>query len=270
MGRLKTTWIRRFSGERANLCLRVAVTLIGAVLVALGIALSKHAGMGTAAVSSLPAVVTDIAQVTGQGWVTMGMCTFALNLLCLGAEAALLGREFHPVQLLQFPVFLMLSMAVDGWLWALSFVPADSYVLQVAFLLLSIATLGLGISLQLAPNLVMSPVDAIVQVFSYKTGRPYSSCKVAMDVVLMTSAAALSLGVLGGLHEVREGTIIAALLVGRAVGLWSRALTRLAWVIPPAPRTFIAPLIPQGAPAGAPESEAAAPLAAEGDLELAE
>jgi len=62
----------------------------------------------------------------------------------------------------------------------------------------------------------------------------------------MSVAAAVSFAALGGLHQVREGTIIAALLVGRAVGLWGRVLKpTLAWLIPPSPRTFIAPLIPK-------------------------
>lgn len=219
----------------------------GALLVALGIALSKHSCMGTAAISSMPAVCTDVSVAWGLDWMTMGMWTFVFNLLFLVAEIALLRREFKPVQLLQLPLFFVLSMAVDAWLWALSFIPASSYPLQAAFLALSIITLGLGITLQLAPNLVMCPADAIVQVVAYVSGRPFPTCKVAIDIALMTSAAVLSLAALGGLHQVREGTIIAALLVGRAVGLWGRVLKPvLEWVIPPAPRVFIAPLIPEG------------------------
>lgn len=246
MGHFKTTWGARFGGVRANFCLRILIMTAGAILVALGIALSKHSCMGTAAISSMPAVFTDVSAAHGAEWMTMGAWTFLLNLLFLLAEIVLLRGEFKPIQVLQLPLFLVLSVAVDAWLWALSFVPADSYPLQAVFLALSIITLALGINLQLAPDLVMCPADAIVQVVSYVSGQPFPKCKVIIDVTLMSVAAAVSFAALGGLHQVREGTIIAALLVGRAVGLWGRVLKpTLAWLIPPSPRTFIAPLIPK-------------------------
>ena len=246
MGHIKTNWSALFAGARANFCLRVAVTVLGAVLVALGIALSKHSCTGTAAISSMPAVLTELCARLDAGWMTMGAWTFVINLAFLFLEMALLRQEFKPIQLLQLPLFLLLSVAVDVWLWALSFVPPTGYPMQLAFLALSILTLGLGISLQMAPDLVMSPADAIIQVIAYVSGRPFPTCKIAVDVTLMISAAALSLLTLGGLYQVREGTIIAALLVGRAVGMWGRTLTPvLDRLIPPAPRVFIAPLIPK-------------------------
>ena len=160
MGHIKTNWSALFAGARANFCLRVAVTVLGAVLVALGIALSKHSCTGTAAISSMPAVLTELCARLDAGWMTMGAWTFVINLAFLFLEMALLRQEFKPIQLLQLPLFLLLSVAVDVWLWALSFVPPTGYPMQLAFLALSILTLGLGISLQMAPDLVMSPADA--------------------------------------------------------------------------------------------------------------
>ena len=64
----------------------------------------------------------------------------------------------------------------------------------------------------------------------------------------MVTAVALSFAAFGALVQVREGTIISALLVGVAVAFWGRVLSPLKRFVPPAPKCFIAPLIPEDDP----------------------
>ena len=90
----------------------------------------------------------------------------------------------------------------------------------------------------------MTPGDAAVQVIAYVSKIRFSRCKVIWDVSLMSLAALVSLLVLGGLYQVREGTIISALLVGPMVRLIDRAFERVPWLVPLASRTLIAPLCP--------------------------
>ena len=228
-------WERFFSKAAPNLGLRLAVMLFGLTCIALGIAMAKHAGIGTSPISSLPAVLTEASALYGIP-LTMGAWTFVFNLAYFLLEITLL---------LQIPLFLLLSVSVDAWLMLLQGFPAAGYAQQMLFLLASIAILGFGIRVQLAANLLMTPGDAAVQVISHVSRRRFSSCKVAWDVVLMCLAAVASLTLLGGLCQVREGTILSAIFVGVAVRICASALRPLAWLVPASKKALMPPLCPQ-------------------------
>lgn len=251
MDSLKRTWARLFASPRANALLRCAVMLAGIALIACGIALAKHSCTGTSPISSLPAVLTEVSERMGCSFLTMGLWTFVFNAAFFLAEVALLRSRFALVQLLQIPLFAILAIAVDLWLSLLSAFPLDGYGPSLACLLLSVAVLGLGIRVQLASGLLMTPGDAIVQVISYVARKPFPACKVAWDASLMATAACVSLVALGGLFQVREGTLISAALVGVAVGAWGRALAPLRGLIPSQERCLITPLVPDEVPQAA-------------------
>lgn len=216
------SWQRFFSKPTANLALRITFMFAGLICIALGIALAKLATMGTSPISSVPAVMTEVSERFGIP-MTMGMWTFVFNLSYFLLELALLRRAFKPVQFLQIPLFFVLSVFVDVWLGVFGPMAPEGYAQQLVWLLASIAVLGFGIRVQLASDLLMTPGDAAVQVIAYVSKIRFSRCKVIWDVSLMSLAALVSLLVLGGLYQVREGTIISALLVGPMVRLVDRA-----------------------------------------------
>lgn len=238
-----SAWGRFFSKAAPNLALRIAVMLFGLTCIALGIAMAKHAGIGTSPISSLPAVLTEASALYGIP-LTMGAWTFVFNLAYFLLEIALLRSKFAPIQFLQIPLFFVLSVSVDAWLVLLQGFPAAGYAQQMLFLLASIVVLGFGIRVQLASNLLMTPGDAAVQVISYVSRRRFSSCKVAWDVTLMCLAAVASLTLLGGLCQVREGTILSAIFVGVAVRACDVALRPLAWLVPASKKALVPPLCP--------------------------
>lgn len=238
------SWQHFFSRSAANLALRITFMFVGLICIALGIALAKLATMGTSPISSVPAVMTEVSEVYGMS-MTMGMWTFVFNLSYFLLELALLRRAFKPVQFLQIPLFFVLSVFVDVWLGTFGPMAPEGYTQQLVWLLASIAVLGFGIRVQLASDLLMTPGDAAVQVLAYVSRQRFSRCKVIWDVSLMSLAALISLLALGGLYQVREGTIISALLVGPMVRLVDRIGFCLSWVIPPAAHTLVAPLCPE-------------------------
>lgn len=248
--------MRLFARPVPNLGLRLALMLVGLSCIALGIALAKLAAIGTSPISSLPAVMTEVSGLHGIP-MTMGAWTFVFNLAYFLLEVALLRSKFPPVQVLQVPLFFVLSVLVDVWLAVFGSVPPSGYLEQLACMGVSIVVLGFGIRVQLASDLLMTPGDAAVQVVSYVAGRRFSSCKVAWDVTLMSLAVLASLMLLGGLYQVREGTILSAILVGPAVRVFDRAFRPLAWVVPPSEKVLVPALCPDVAePTESPASEA--------------
>lgn len=244
-GALAAAWHHFFSRPAANLILRITFMFAGLICIALGIALAKLAAMGTSPISSVPAVMTEVSERYAIP-MTMGMWTFVFNLSYFLLELVLLRSAFKPVQFLQIPLFFVLSVFVDVWLGVFGPMAPEGYAQQLVWLLASIAVLGFGIRVQLASDLLMTPGDAAVQVIAYVSQARFSRCKIIWDVSLMSLAALISLLVLGGLYQVREGTIISALLVGPMVRLVDRAFKQVPWLIPAATRTLIAPLCPEG------------------------
>lgn len=239
----KEAWKKVFSKPKPNVMARVVVMFIGLICIALGISVSKLALMGTSPISSMPAVMTEISDSFGIP-MTMGAWTFVFNLSYFVLEIALLRSRFKPIQLLQIPLFFVLSVSVDAWLALLGPLCPQGYPMQLAWLAASIVVLGFGIRVQLSSNLLMTPGDAAVQVIAYVSGQRFSKCKVIWDVSLMCAAALTSLVVLGGLYQVREGTIASAVFVGPMVRVWDRLLRPLAWLLPQTGQPFIAPLCP--------------------------
>ena len=67
--------------------------------------------------------------------------------------------------------------------------------------------------------------EALVKAVSDKTGKAFGSVKIAFDACCVALAVALSFILCGEILEVREGTLVAALLTGVFVNLFGRLFT---------------------------------------------
>lgn len=221
---------------------RYAMFLSGVLVCAVGIALITRAGLGTSPVSSAPFVlslVTPPVTVLGRTLtLSMGVYTFAFNMLFLVCEALLL-RRISWLQALQIPATLLLSFCLDG---ALALIPTQyggPYPMSLLFLLLGCPVMALGITLEVCADVIMLPGEALVRALAQTLHRNFGSVKVAFDIALTVIAALIALAAFHRLNGVREGTLAAALLVGQLVKPFQRRLagiTRL-WLSGGALRT---------------------------------
>ncbi len=239
---MQQRWYRFFSGDVANFVLRCVLNVAGICLIACGIALSKLSATGTSAISCMPAVLSDIAVVMGYPQLTLGGITFAFNAALIVAEVVMLRRAFHPVQLLQLPLLFVFSWAIDAWMVLFAPIPLPGYVARFAMLVVSMLVIALGVFIEVKGNVLMLPGEAVVYTIAHVSKVPFHRCKVAFDTTCIVSAAIVSLLVMGGLYDVREGSVLAALLVGNFVKMWSRLFGGLDAVVPPAGKTYIPPL----------------------------
>ena len=97
----------------------------------------------------------------------------------------------------------------------------------MAYLLIGCVILGFGVYTEVLANVAMLPGESFVRAVSSTWKTEFGSTKVAFDVSLTVIAAALSLIFAHRLDGVREGTIIAALLVGFIARLFGRRLSFL-------------------------------------------
>lgn len=208
--------------EHSGLPERYLMFLIGVVCSALGIALITLAGMGTSAVSSLAYVLTFVFP-----GISLGCFTFVVNCAMLGGQALLLRRKFPPVQLLQIPATFVFSFCIDLWMKLLTPIIPGAYAGRWAVLLLGCTSLGLGVALEVVPNVLILPCEGFARTCSQVFGWEFGKTKTGYDLAMVGAAALVSLLCLGTIHGLREGTVVCALTVGSISRFFCRRIKDL-------------------------------------------
>lgn len=201
---------------------RYSMFLTGVLVCAVGIAFITRAGLGTSPVSSVPFVLSLIAP----AGLTMGVFTFAFNMLFLVLEA-LLRRRFTLSQALQIPATLFFSFCLDKAMLLIPTRYGGAWLDSAVYLVIGCAVMALGIALEVMADVSMLPAEAFVRALAQKLERDFGHVKVGFDSTLTLLAALLALAALGKLNGVREGTIASALMVGQLVSLYTKHLNWL-------------------------------------------
>lgn len=200
---------------------RYIVFLIGLFINSLGVSLITKANLGTSPISSVPYVLSLNFPFT------LGQFTIAFSLLLILIQLIILRRNFKAEHLLQIPISILFGYFIDLTMVMLFFVNPQTYLSSVVYLLIGCVILGFGVYTEVLANVAMLPGESFVRAVSSTWKTEFGSTKVAFDVSLTVIAAVLSLLFAHRLDGVREGTIIAALLVGFIARLFGRWLTFL-------------------------------------------
>ncbi|GKX68355.1 YczE/YyaS/YitT family protein [Inconstantimicrobium mannanitabidum] len=187
---------------------RYAFFTMGLFVNALGVSLITKAQLGTSPISSVPYTLS-------KGFpLTMGTFTFFLNMILIIGQILLQKKDFEKIQLVQIPVSVLFAYFIDFTMGMLSFLNPNTYILKVVFLLIGCSILALGISMEVIANVVMLSGEAFVKALSSKLDKEFGTTKVSFDITLVLTACIVSLILFRRIAGVREGTIIAALIVG--------------------------------------------------------
>lgn len=106
----------------------------------------------------------------------------------------------------------------------LAFVQPESYPSKIIYLLIGCVILGFGVYIEVLADVVMLPGESFVRAIVQTWNREFGSTKVCFDVSMAVIAAVLSFVLAHRLDGVREGTVIAALLVGFIARQFGKAL----------------------------------------------
>lgn len=207
---------------RHELLGRYLTFFAGVVCSALGIALITLAGMGTSAVSSLAYVLTFVFP-----GISLGCFSFLVNCVMLGGQALLLRRRFPLIQLLQIPATFVFSICIDLWMELAAPLVPSAYGGRWVVLLLGCTFLGLGVALEVVPNVLILPCEGFVRTCSQVFGWEFGKTKTGYDLTMVAAALAVSLLCLGSVHGLREGTVVCALTVGSISRFFCRRIERL-------------------------------------------
>lgn len=196
---------------------RLAWFAAGILINSFGIVLITKGALGTSQISSIPYVLS--LQMPS---ISFGMFSFIMNMVYIVLQALLLRKQFKPFQLLQIVVNVVFSASIDVFMAMLSFYAPLQLFTRVLSAIAGCIVLAFGISVEVAPDLIMVPGEGIVAAISKVSGRRFGSVKVAFDVTLILIAAALSWMFFGDLVGVGVGTLLSAVSVGQFVNLINR------------------------------------------------
>lgn len=203
---------------KKELLKRYLFFIVGLFINALGVSFITKASLGTSPISSIPFTLS-------KGFLlTMGEFTFILNMFLILGQALLLRKNFEKVQLLQIPVSFLFAFFIDLTMAGLSFLNPNIYALKIVYLLIGCAILGFGISMEVVADVVMLSGEAFVKAISDTMKKEFGTTKIIFDATLTIGACIISLILFHNVVGVREGTIIAALIVGLIARFFNQKL----------------------------------------------
>ncbi len=194
--------------KKAEICKRYAFFLVGLFINSFGVAFITKANLGTSPISSIPYTFS-------LGFhPSLGMFTLYMSLVLIVIQMLLLRRNFPKAYFLQIPVSLLFSYFIDLSMNLLSFLSPDNYIWKFSSLLIGCAILGVGVFTEMVADVVMLPGEAFVKAVSLTFHTDFGKTKVAFDSSMTVLAGILGIILFHRVAGVREGTVIAAILVG--------------------------------------------------------
>ena len=203
---------------------RYGIFLIGLFVALLGVAFSTKAGLGTSPVASVPYSVSLVNHALSFGW-----WLNVLSLIQITVQVALLRKRCKPIEIIiQTAVAFLYGYLTDFSCRILNGVQPAAYVARFAVMLVGCIVLALGIWIQYQGGVAMMPGEAMNRAISIVTGKRYENVKVFFDVLYILIATVICLAFIGKRAGVREGSVIAALLVGNIIKLYNRIFEKVA------------------------------------------
>ena len=206
-----------------NTAFHYILFIIGLFIASMGVAFSTKAGLGTSPVSSVPYSVSLLSKLlTFGGWLNL------LSVIQITVQIILLRNKCNPVEI----VIQTILAFVYGYLTNLSCylirgMSVDTYIGRMTLMLLGCVILAFGLFVQLKGGVAMLPGEAMNRAISSIKGWKYENVKVFFDVLYIAVSAVICVIFLGKLEGVREGSIIAALLVGNIIRIFNKTYNRL-------------------------------------------
>ncbi len=202
--------------DKTELIKRYIFLLAGLFVNGLGVSFITKAGLGTSPITSIPYTLS-------LGFTpTVGMFTLVFNIFLVILQVILLRRNFQLQNLLQLPIIALFSFFIDLTMSLLGFMQPETYAMKVVSLIVGCLILGFGVFMEMVANVAMLPGEATVRAVSDVFSTDFGKTKIAFDSSMTVIAAILSFIMFRHLNGVREGTIVAAILVGFIARLFKK------------------------------------------------
>lgn len=213
--------------KKNNLFRRYIVFVFGLFISSLGVAFVTKASLGTSPISSIPYVLSLKFSPS------LGVFTIYFSLFLILLQIIILGKKFKKIDLLQIPVSILFGYFIDISMFLLTWVNSDIYVVKVLYLLIGCVILGFGVYLEVIADVLMLPGESFVRSLTIRFGVDFGITKVCFDASMTVTAGVISYVLFSTINGVREGTIVAALIVGLIAKFFGKHLNFLTKLLIP-------------------------------------
>ncbi|WP_020589279.1 YczE/YyaS/YitT family protein [Desulfobacter curvatus] len=196
---------------KQNILNQSVMFIVGLFIMAAGVVFSVKADLGVSPISCVPYVFSLTFPLT------LGQTTIILNVLLIFLQMLLLRKRYRIFQLVQFPVVFLFGFFIDLIMKYSDWIIPATYFEQAALCLLSCVVLGIGVFFEVKAALTYLPGEGLAMALTQTFGVEFGKTKIGTDSSLVVIGIASSLYFLGALEGIREGTVVAALLVGYIV-----------------------------------------------------
>lgn len=201
---------------------RYIVFLIGLFISSLGVSIITKANLGTFPISSIPYVLSLKFSLT------LGQFTILFSILLVALQLLILRKNFKLEHLLQIPISFLFGYFIDYTMILLSKMSFNkNYLFSIIFLIIGCLVLAIGVYLEVIANVAMLPGESFVRAISDTWHKKFGTIKVIFDVSMTVIAGILSFVFFYQLQGIREGTIVAAILVGFIVGIFNNLFSKI-------------------------------------------
>jgi len=208
--------IYTFSGIRhwnmkQNILNQSLVFIFGLFIIAVGVVLSVKADLGVSPISCTPYIYSLAFPLT------LGQTTIILNVLFICIQMLLLRKKYRMFQLVQFPVVFLFGFFIDLIMKYSAWMTPNNYFEQAVLCLLSCVVIGIGVFFEVKAALTYLPGEGLVMALTQTFGMEFGKTKIGTDSSLVGIGIVSALFFLGALEGIREGTVVAAVLIGYIV-----------------------------------------------------
>lgn len=195
---------------------RVLLYILGQIILAFAVAFSINSNLGISPNSSLPFVLSLVLNVK------LSTCIIAVAAIQILLQAVFLRRDFKLKNCTQLIISIIFGYFVDFAKWLVGDFCFPTYAGQLLTLMISIFMIGIGISLYVDTSLMPTPAEGLTLAISKAFKIKFHNAKNIQDITMVSLAILLGYICMGSLVGIGEGTVLSALLIGRAVKLVQR------------------------------------------------
>lgn len=199
---------------RGELALAVAV-----VINSFGVVLMLYSGAGISAISSVPYAFSEVLTFFSLGtWTYIFQAGLILSLMVM-------RRRFVVSYLFSFLVGFAFSELLDVHELWINVLP-ESLGWYVVYFVVSYLLICLGIAFSNRCGLPIVPTDLFPRELAQITGISYPKIKISFDAICLIVTAGMTFLFLGHLEGLGIGTVLAALTMGKVIGIVGNWLDR--------------------------------------------
>ena len=199
---------------------RYAIFTFGMILVAAGVSVMSKSMLGISPISAIP-----LGLFIAFPQLTLGNWTIIINVLLALVQIFILKKSLKKIELgIQLVVTIPFGYIIDWCNILIADLEPVSYAAKMIVLIIGCLIVALGVYFQFVGGVAMLPGDAFIRAIGIAYDKDPSNVRIVSDISMTAIAFAIVLIFTGGFGGMREGTIVAAVVIGNSLKVFEKIL----------------------------------------------